>query len=271
MPLRCQADEPVESAAEPAVSVPDSTADAPPSAPEASKTIEERNNVETTTAINPSVRGNIRMHNPAEEGRDETRSAFKTAREHIEGIKVDLQDVMGDLFGSFISWMSGKTKPVFIVATANDVSQLRREMLRTGRWDQLFFVDLPNEAEREDIWSIQITEQGRDAEDYDTRRLAKATEGLTGSEIEAVFIESLYQAFNEEEEPTDFSIARVLTEFVPSSKTMAEQINGLRNWAKGRARFATAPMAESKLRKLAEWVAQGGLPRGWPSFSYSDS
>ena len=155
------------------------------------------------------------------------------------------------VFGSFISWMSEKTTPVFIVATANDVSQLPAEMLRAGRWDQLFFVDLPSEAEREAIWSIQIAKHQRDAKDYDTRQLARATEGLTGSEIEAVFIESLYQAFDEDKEPTDFSIARVLTEFVPLSKTMAEQITGLRNWAKGRARFATAPAEDRKLRRLA--------------------
>lgn len=154
------------------------------------------------------------------------------------------------VFGSFISWMQEKQAPVFIVATANDVSQLPPEMLRAGRWDQLFFVDLPNEQEREDIWSIQIRKHGRDSKDYDTRQLAKATEGLTGSEIEAVFIESLYQAFDEDKEPTDLSIAQVLTEFVPLSKTMAEQIAGLRNWSKGRARLATSPPAEPRLRRL---------------------
>jgi SpoVK/Ycf46/Vps4 family AAA+-type ATPase len=122
---------------------------------------------------------------------------------------------------------------------------------RAGRWDQLFFVDLPNETERECIWSIQIAEHSRDAKDFDTRQLAKATEGLTGSEIEAVFVGSVYQAFDDNKEPTDLAIARVLTEFVPLSKTMAEQITGLRGWAKGRARFATTPLAELKLRRLA--------------------
>jgi len=81
--------------------------------------------------------------------------------------------------------------------------------------------------------------------------LSKATEGLTGSEIEAVFVESLYQAFGEDKEPTDLAIAEALTEFVPLSKTMAEQITGLRSWARGRARFATTAVAESKLRRLA--------------------
>ena len=115
----------------------------------------------------------------------------------------------------------------------------------------MFFVDLPNQAEREVIWQIQIAKYGRDAKDFDTVQLARATEGLTGSEIENAFVEALYLAFDEEKEPTDLDIARVLTEFVPLSKLMAEQIAGLRNWTKGRARLATSPPAERKLRRLA--------------------
>jgi len=155
------------------------------------------------------------------------------------------------VLGTFLSWMQEKVAPVFVVATANDVSQLPPEMLRAGRWDQLFFVDLPNDREREDIWNIQIAKLGRDSKNFDTRQLAKATDGLTGSEIEAVFVEALYQAFDHEKEPTDLTVAGVLTEFVPLSKTMAEQITGLRNWAKGRARFATTSAAEPRLRRLA--------------------
>jgi SpoVK/Ycf46/Vps4 family AAA+-type ATPase len=115
----------------------------------------------------------------------------------------------------------------------------------------LFFVDLPNELEREAIWDIQIGKHGRDPKDFDLVQLAKATEGLTGSEIENVFIEALYLAFDQEKEPTDLDIARVLTEFVPLSKLMAEQIGGLRNWSKGRARLATSQSSERKLRTIA--------------------
>ena len=124
-------------------------------------------------------------------------------------------------------------------------------MLRRGRFDDLFFVDLPNQAEREAIWEIQIGKHGRDPKDFDVVQLAKATEGLTGSEIENVFIEALYLAFDVGKEPTDLDIARVLTEFVPLSKLMAEQITGLRGWAKGRARLATSPVVERGLRKMA--------------------
>jgi len=155
------------------------------------------------------------------------------------------------VFGSFISWMSEKTAPVFVVATANDVSQLPPELLRKGRWDELFFVDLPNLEERQEIWRIQVAKHGRDPRDFDSVQLARATEGLTGSEVEATFVEALYRAFDDDQEPTDLTIAEVLTDFVPLSKTMADQIIGLRNWAKGRARFATSPQNERRLRKLA--------------------
>src|ERR1039458_462127 len=154
------------------------------------------------------------------------------------------------VFGTFLSWMQEKTSPVFVVATANDVSQLPPEMLRKGRFDELFFVDLPNQAEREAIWEIQIGKHGRAPADFDVVQLAKATEGLTGSEIENVFIEALYLAFDVEKEPTDLDIARVLTEFVPLSKLMAEQIGALRSWAKGRARLATSIEVEKKMRKI---------------------
>jgi SpoVK/Ycf46/Vps4 family AAA+-type ATPase len=155
------------------------------------------------------------------------------------------------VLGSMLSWMQEKTAPVFVVATANDVTQLPPELLRAGRWDQMFFVDLPNAAERQAIWNIQIRKHGRNSADFDTVQLARASDGLTGSEIEAVFVESLYNGFDRDAEPTDLDIARVLTDFVPLSKTMAEQISGLRSWAKGRARFATTQAAESKLRRLA--------------------
>jgi SpoVK/Ycf46/Vps4 family AAA+-type ATPase len=154
------------------------------------------------------------------------------------------------VFGSFISWMQEKKAPVFVVATANDVSQLPPEMLRKGRFDELFFVDLPNQQEREAIWEIQIGKYGRAPGDFDLVQLSRAIEGLTGSEIENAFVEALYLAFDREKEPTDLDVASVLTEFVPLSKLMAEQITGLRQWAKGRARLATSPCVEKGLRRM---------------------
>jgi ATP-dependent 26S proteasome regulatory subunit len=155
------------------------------------------------------------------------------------------------VFGSFISWMQEKTSPVFIVATANDVSQLPPELLRKGRWDELFFVDLPTREERETIWQIQIAKYRREPQSFDLRQLAKATEGFTGSEIEQLFIEALYRAFHRDNEPTDLTIGEVLVDFVPLSKLMGERITELRTWANGRARPATTPTLEPRGRRIA--------------------
>lgn len=135
------------------------------------------------------------------------------------------------VLGSLLSWMSEKTAPVFVLVAANDVSQLPPEVLRAGRWDQMFFVDLPNVEERQAIWTIQIRKYGRNPADFDPVQLARASEGLTSSEIETVFVESLYDAFDRDIEHTDLDIARALTDFVPLSKTMAEQISALCTWS----------------------------------------
>lgn len=124
-------------------------------------------------------------------------------------------------------------------------------MLRKGRWDELWFVDLPGRQEREAIWPIQIAKYGRDPREFDIPQLARATDGLTGSEVEAVFVEALYRAFDRGEEPTDLDVGAALVDFVPLSKLMAEQIAGLRQWAQGRARPATLPVPERKLRRIA--------------------
>ena len=154
------------------------------------------------------------------------------------------------VFGTFISWLQERTAPVFVVATANDVSQLPPELLRKGRLDEIFFVDLPNQQEREIIWGIQIAKYGRDPKKYDAARLAQITDGLTGSEIEQAFIDAMYQAFSVNQEPTDKTVTAVLGNLVPLSKLMGEQINALRKWAKGRARPATASEPESAGRKI---------------------
>jgi SpoVK/Ycf46/Vps4 family AAA+-type ATPase len=156
----------------------------------------------------------------------------------------------GRVFGAFISWMQEKLAPVFVVATANDVSQLPPELLRKGRFDEIFFVDLPTPAERESIWVLQIKKYRRNPKDFDCVQLARATEGLTGSEIEAVFTEALYHAFDAGSEPTDLVIAQVLTEFVPLSKLMGEQISTLRLWAKARARPATKSVESQSERRI---------------------
>lgn len=112
------------------------------------------------------------------------------------------------------------------------------------------FVDLPNQQEREAVWGIQIRKYGRNPSDFDLVQLARETEGLTGSEIESVFTDSLFLAFDNDREPSDLDVARILSEFVPLSKLMAEQIAGLRGWARGRARSATSMVEREGGRRI---------------------
>jgi MoxR-like ATPase len=156
------------------------------------------------------------------------------------------------VFGSFLSWLQEKTAPVFVVATANDVTQLPPELLRRGRFDDIFFVDLPNQEEREAIWTIQIARHRRDPAKYSIPALSKGTEGYTGAEIEQIVVDGLYDGFANNIEPTTVSMARITTESVPLSRLMAESVKALRQWAQGRARCATSPEhQEGGRRKLA--------------------
>ena len=147
------------------------------------------------------------------------------------------------VFGSFLSWMQEKTKAVFVVATANDVSKLPPEFLRKGRFDEMFFVDLPDALERAQIWDIVIKRLGRRPTDYDTVVLARTCEQFTGAEIEAVFIDALHEAFAEGKEPGPKEILEAMTHTVPLAQLMDGQIAALRHWAKGRAREAASRSA----------------------------
>jgi len=155
------------------------------------------------------------------------------------------------VLGTFLSWLQDRQAPVFVVATANDITQLPPELLRKGRFDEIFFVDLPNQEEREAIWRIQVAKYGRSEQSFDIDQLARTTDGLTGSEIEQLFIDALHEAFSRRTEPTDLSIAMLLNDAVPLSKLMSEQVEAIRKWAKGRARRATAPETVAQTRKIA--------------------
>jgi len=144
------------------------------------------------------------------------------------------------VFGSFLSWMQEKEKPVFVVATANDVSQLPPEFLRKGRFDEMFFVDLPDTEERTAIWEIVIARHTRDPKSHDLGALAKVTDGFTGAEIEGAYREALHEAFAEGREPTAVDIHSAIATTTPVSKLMEERIDALRKWSKGRAREAGA-------------------------------
>jgi len=148
------------------------------------------------------------------------------------------------VFGTFLTWLSEKTAAVFVVATANDISQLPPELLRKGRLDEIFFVDLPATAERQEIFRIHLQKRGRDATQFDLEALANASPDFSGAEIEEAINSALYDAFYAGQEIAATHILCALSQSVPLAKTMAEQIGELRSWANGRARNASSLAAE---------------------------
>jgi ATP-dependent 26S proteasome regulatory subunit len=147
------------------------------------------------------------------------------------------------VFGTFLTWLSEKTASVFVVATANDISQLPPELLRKGRLDEIFFVDLPSAAEREEIFRIHLAKRGRTPESFDIPCLAEMSRDFSGAEIEEGIISALYDAFYARHELGTADVQEALTQTVPLAKTMDEQISRLRAWAEGRARNASVPRA----------------------------
>ncbi len=143
------------------------------------------------------------------------------------------------VFGSFITWLQEKQKPVFVIATANDVSGLPPELVRKGRFDEIFFVDLPDATERAQIWQIHLSKRNRDPAQFDLNTLAMASDGLSGAEIEQAVIAGLYEAFDKNRPLVMADLLEVLQETVPLSQMMAEEIESLRRWAGQRARRAS--------------------------------
>jgi SpoVK/Ycf46/Vps4 family AAA+-type ATPase len=145
------------------------------------------------------------------------------------------------VFGTFLTWLSEKKAPVFVVTTANDVSQLPPELLRKGRLDEIFYVDLPGEDERADIFKIHFAKRNRDPEQFDLPALVEASRDFSGAEIEESIISALYDAFYEKKDLETAHVLAALGQTVPLAKTMAEKISSQRNWAAGRARNASVP------------------------------
>lgn len=148
------------------------------------------------------------------------------------------------LFGALLTWMENKKAPVFLVMTANEVWKLPAPFLRKGRFDELFAVDLPTKTERMEIASIVIAERGRDPKKFDLGKIAQATENFVGSEIKSVFADALYNVFAEHKgakEPTTEDLVHAAQSIIPLSKTSSEDVQQIRNWAKGRAKMAGKP------------------------------
>lgn len=143
------------------------------------------------------------------------------------------------VFGSFLTWMQEKTAPVFVVATSNDISILPPEVLRKGRFDELFFIDLPNADERAEIFAIHLARRGRNPLSFDLVQLAEKSDGLSGAEIEQEIISGLYEAFEGGHDLQNEDILKSLANTIPLSRTMETQINALRSWARTHARPAS--------------------------------
>jgi len=148
------------------------------------------------------------------------------------------------IFGSFLTWMQEKTSPVFVMATANRIERLPGEFLRKGRFDEIFFVDLPNSEERQDIFNIHLTKRRSDISRFDLEQLAKVSDGFSGAEIEQALIAAMYEAFAQDREFTQLDIIAAIKATLPLSRTMTEQVTALRDWARQRARPASASVAE---------------------------
>jgi hypothetical protein len=153
------------------------------------------------------------------------------------------------VFGTFLTWLSEKTAPVFVVATANDISQLPPELLRKGRLDEIFFVDLPDKEERAEIFGIHLAKRGRDAAAFDIEALAEASQNFSGAEIEEAINSALYDAFYDKQDIRTEHVLNSVTQTVPLAKTMDEQIHRLRHWAEGRARHASVPKQSGELQQ----------------------
>ncbi|HEY9848888.1 MAG TPA: AAA family ATPase [Leptolyngbyaceae cyanobacterium] len=148
------------------------------------------------------------------------------------------------IFGSFLTWMQEKSSPVFVMATANRVERLPGEFLRKGRFDEIFFVDLPTPEERQEIFNIHIAKRHRELSRFDLDQLAKVSDGFSGAEIEQALVAAMYEAFAQDREFTQLDIIAAIKATQPLSRTMTEQVTALRDWARQRARPAAASVAE---------------------------
>jgi SpoVK/Ycf46/Vps4 family AAA+-type ATPase len=154
------------------------------------------------------------------------------------------------VLSSFLTWLQEKTAPVFVVATANSIDQLPPELLRRGRLDETFFVDLPDARERHEIFRIHLEKRGRTAADFDLTTLAEASDGFSGAEIEQCVIAGLFDAYSAGTPLTTEVVERCARDTVPLSRTMKEPIDRLREWSEGRARRASSGLV-TRVQPLA--------------------
>jgi len=165
------------------------------------------------------------------------------------------------VFGSLITWMQEKTKPVFIVATANNVRILPAELLRKGRFDEIFFVNLPNQREREEIFRVHVQRlRSNRVRDFSYTELAMAAEDFSGAEIEQTIYDAMHMAFNQDP-PREFTQEDILTairQTVPLAAIARDQIQSLKEWA-AESGARTASQDQKLIQELRTIVQKRGL------------
>ena len=146
------------------------------------------------------------------------------------------------VLATFISWLSEKTKPVFVIATANNIESLPLEIIRKGRFDEVFFLDLPQQAEREEIFKIHLQQfRPNNWKDFNCQKLAEQTQAFSGAEIRQTIIEAMYQAFYEQRDFTTQDISNAIKELIPLANLESQQMLKLKKWAcSGRIRIASS-------------------------------
>ena len=171
------------------------------------------------------------------------------------------------VFGSFLTWMQEKTEPVFVIATSNSVDTLPPEFLRKGRFDEIFFIDLPTRVERREIWRLHVGKRlkgsaaGRlDITEMLLDELADASDGYSGAEIEQAVVAALFDAFGERRPLQADDVVRAVGNMVPLSVTQAEQIARTRSWAASRAVAATAEEDRTSDEALVTAAATTAAP-----------
>ncbi len=164
------------------------------------------------------------------------------------------------VFGTILTWMQEKSAPCFVVATANDIASLPPELLRKGRFDEIFFLDLPTLEERQEIFTVHLRKRSRFPQDFEVARLGRESEGYVGAEIEQAIIDAMYTGFNAEREFTTADISAALQRQVPLSVSQRETINALRDWLReGRAQSASfQEVREAEQRFVPLQINSGG-------------
>jgi SpoVK/Ycf46/Vps4 family AAA+-type ATPase len=162
------------------------------------------------------------------------------------------------VFGTFITWLQEKTTPVFVIATANNVHQLPPELLRKGRFDEIFFCDLPDREDRRQILDIHLRKKNRDPGQFDLDKLIDATVDYSGAELEQAVIAALYDAFDTGNDLSTDGLLKTVSDIVPLAITMREMIESMREWARTRARPAAA-RGRAQAKKEG-WMAKYGAP-----------